>query len=559
MNSRFVLAASLAVFSVLGACTASAPVISPATDPVASSVISASAMLDHIKILASDEFEGRAPGGNGEAMTVAYISKQFKQLGLTPGNPDGTYLQHVPMVGSQATPSLTFTLNGKTTALRAPDDFVAFSALAQKDVVVEKSDLLFVGYGVTAPEFGWDDYKGVDVRGKTLVMLINDPPIPDPANPAQLDPAMFGGNAMTYYGRWTYKYETAARLGAAAAIIVHETKPAAYPYEVVRNSWSRENFFIKSGGVNPAFPAVPAWITIDQAKALFTASGKDFYTLKASALSKNFKPVSLGAQASFHLKIATRDIASSNVIAKIEGSDPALRDEYVVYSAHWDHLGMDEKLPGGRTRQIYHGALDNASGIATLLEIAKGYKALPVAPKRTILFIATTSEEQGLLGAQYYAQHPLYPLKKTLVDINIDGVNPDGRTRDISITGAGKSSADDIVRKIAARQGRTISPEPFPEFGGFYRADQFEFAKVGVPGIYAKSGSNFVGKPANYGAEKTKEYVAHAYHKVDDVVRSDWDLSGAAEDAQLLFGVGYDIAQGNTFPVWRPAAEFKRP
>ena len=559
MKFQHWIACQSMLVAILGGC-AQLPTNIPTmtAESLAKTRIDPGQLLSHIKTLASDEFEGRAPGGRGEALTVAYITAQFGKLGLAPGNPDGTYLQKVPMMGASSTPTLSFSAGGKTIALRAPDDFVAFTALAQNQVNVDKSDLVFVGYGVTAPEYGWDDYKGMDLRGKTIVMLINDPPVPDPSNPAQLDPAMFGGKAMTYYGRWTYKYEMAARLGAAAAIIVHETKPAAYPYEVVRNSWSRENFFIRSDGVNPAFPAVPAWITVERAQELFAASGKDFYALKAAALSKSFRPVVLGSSATFKIQNKQRNIDSNNVIAKIEGSDPKLRNEYVIYSAHWDHLGIDETLPGGRTRQIYHGALDNASGVATLLEIARAYKALPMAPKRTVLFIATTSEEQGLLGAQYYAQHPLYPLARTLVDINIDGINPNGRTSDVAITGAGKSNVDDIVRKIALMQGRTVSPELSPEYGGFYRADQFEFAKVGVPGVYAKSGNSYIGRPPAFASAKRDEYIAHAYHKVDDVVQHDWDLTGAAEDAQMLFGVGLSIAEGVAYPEWNPGAEFKR-
>ncbi len=544
-----------AAASTVGVATA---MVSSAAIDTAANVISSPGLLSHIDVLASDAFEGRAPGGKGEALTVDYLTRQFRQLGLAPGNPDGTYVQHVPMMGSRTTATLAFEVKGKSIPLRPLDDFVAFSALAKPSVAVDRSQLVFVGYGVTAPEYRWDDYKGVDVRGKTIVMLINDPPIPDPADPAQLDPAMFGGSAMTYYGRWTYKYEMAARLGAAAAIIVHETKPAAYPYEVVRNSWSRENFFIRSDGVNPAFPPVPSWITTDRAKELFAAAGMDFQAEKAKALSRDFKPVAMPASASFVVKNALRNLDSDNVVARIEGSDPMLKNEVVIYSAHWDHLGIDTSLPGGRTRQIYHGALDNASGVATLLEIAKAYKALPVAPKRTIVFLATTSEEQGLLGAQYYARHPLYPIAKTLVDINIDGINPYGRTSDVAITGAGKSSVDDIVTAVAARQNRRVVPEQFPEHGGFYRADQFEFAKAGIPGIYAKSASSFIGKPAGYGVERSKEYVDHAYHKVDDVVRADWDLSGAVEDARLLFEAGLTIAQGTSYPVWRKTAEFQR-
>jgi Zn-dependent M28 family amino/carboxypeptidase len=525
----------------------------------AAAVITADGLLGHIRTLSSDAFEGRAPGGKGEALTVDYLTRQFRQLGLAPGNSDGTYLQRVPMVGATGTPTMRFSAAGRTIEPHWPDDFVAFSALMQADVTVERSALVFVGYGVTAPEFGWDDYKGVDMRGKTLVMLINDPPVPDPADPARLDPAMFGGAAMTYFGRWSYKYERAARAGAAAAIIVHETKPAAYGYEVVRNSWSGELFFPRGAAVNPGYPPVAAWITTAQAKDLFAASGRSFDADKAAALSRQFKPVAMGATASISVHNRLRQVDSSNVIARIEGSDPVLRNEFVIYSAHWDHLGVDPTLPGARTRQIYHGAIDNASGVATMLEIARAYKALPTPPKRTVLFIATTAEERGLLGAQYYAQHPLHPLQKTLVDINIDGINPYGRTSDLVITGAGKSSADDVVQRVAARQGRTIVADPFPENGSFYRADQFEFARAGIPGIYAKSGSDFIGKPPGYGSEMRRQYVTNAYHKVDDVIDPEWDLSGAVEDARLLFEAGADIAEGDAWPAWRTGAEFQRP
>jgi Zn-dependent M28 family amino/carboxypeptidase len=542
---------------LLAGCASSLPSTpAAATDPLPT--IGTAAMLDHIKILASDAFEGRAPSSKGEELTVAYITEQFRTLGLAPGNPDGSYLQRVPLMGTLAKPSLVFSAGGNAIPMRAQNDFVTQSALREPETVIDKSDLIFVGYGVVAPEYGWDDYKGMDLHGKTLVMLINDPPIPSKGNPAVLDPAMFGGKAMTYYGRWTYKYEMAAKLGAAAAIIVHETQPAGYPFAVLGNGWSQEKLSIRSSGVDPDFPPVSSWITVDRAKELFAATGKNFDVLKAAALSKNFRPVPLGATASFKVQNTQRDVESNNIIGRIEGSDPVLKNEYIIYSAHWDHLGIDEKLPGERTHKIYHGAVDNASGVASMLEIARAYKALPVAPKRTILFIATTAEEQNLLGARYYALHPLYPLEKTLVDINIDGVNPYGRTSDVSIVGAGKSSTDDVVARVAQRQGRTVSDELFPENGFFYRNDQFEFAKVGVPSARPTAGSSFIGKPPGFGRAKRGDYIAHAYHKVDDVVQPDWDLSGAAEDAQLLFGVGYEIAQGTVYPAWRSTAEFKR-
>ena len=553
--------AALAAGAILAAnCVGAAtlPDNSAAATTPALKAITAGSMLAHIKTLASDGFEGRAPGGKGEAMTVAYLQRQFVKLGLAPGNPDGSYVQKVPLVGVTSKPTLTLTVGGKTTALRFSEDFVAWSPLVEKEVNVAQSEMVFVGYGTVAPEYGWDDYKGMDLRGKTLVMLINDPAIPDPNDPSKLDPKMFKGEAMTYYGRWTYKYEMAAKLGASAAIIVHETKPAAYPYEVVRHSWTRANFEIDADGPNPDFPPVPAWIQLDRAKDLFRASGLDFDVLKKAALSKDFKPVTLGDTASFTVNNSWEKVQSKNVLAKIAGSDPTLRNETIIYSAHWDHLGMDKSLPGPRAKQIFHGALDNASGIATLLELAKAYQALPVAPKRTILFIATTSEEQGLLGARYYAQHPLYPLAQTLVDINIDGVNPWGRTKDLRILGSGKSSADDVVAKFAARQGRTALPDERPELGSFYRADQFEFAKEGVPGVYLRGGTMVLGKPATYGREKADDFIAHHYHSVADVVDKKWDLTGAVEDTRLLFLVGYDIAQGAAYPQWRVDAEFQR-
>lgn len=531
-----------------------------ATAPTANALtsIKAGELLQHISVLASDEFEGRAPGGKGEQMSVDYIKKQFTQLGLEPGNPDGSYSQAVPMVGVTSTPSLTLTVGGKSTALHYSEDFVAFSPAAQKEIVIKKSDMVFVGYGVIAPEYGWDDYKGVDLHGKTIVMLINDPAIPDPLDPSKLDVNMFKGDAMTYYGRWTYKYEMAAKLGAAAAIIIHETKPAAYPFEVVRHSWAQENFNIDTGGANPNYPLVAGWLQLDRAKEMLKSGGFDFDTLKKAALSKDFKPVELGVTASFTIKNKWKKIQSQNVVAKIVGSDPLLKNETIIYSAHWDHLGINTSLPGPRTQQIFHGALDNASGVAALLELAKAYKALPVAPKRSILFIATTAEEQGLLGARYYVQHPLYPLDKTLIDINMDIINSYGRTKDIFIIGAGKSNVDDLVTKVAQQQGRIAVPDNRQELGMFYRADQFEFAKGGVPGLYINAGSNVRGKPDNYGQEKLNDYIANHYHSVNDIVDSSWDLSGAVEDIQLLFLVGYNVAQGKEYPQWRADADFQR-
>jgi Zn-dependent M28 family amino/carboxypeptidase len=525
------------------------PELKPALDSV-----NADDLLRHIKALSSDEFEGRAPGTRGEELSVKYITEQFQRLGLKPGNPDGTYIQKVPLEGVHAEPQLSITAGGKQLSYNSPDDFVAATRRYTPQVDVNDSDIVFVGYGVEAPEYGWDDYKGVDVRGKTIVMLVNDPAVPDPADASKLDPNTFKGDAMTYYGRWTYKYEIASKKGAAAAIIVHETGPAGYPFEVIKSSRSKENFDIQSADKNMGFVGVESWITLDRAKELFSASGQDFDALKKAATTKDFKPVALNAKATFHLKNTLRTIDSQNVIAKLEGSDPVLKDEYIVYTAHWDHLGKDDKAQGD---QIYNGAIDNASGVATVLEIAEAFTKLPTPPKRSILFLAVTAEEKNLLGAKFYATHPLYPLQKTLADINIDGVNQWGKTSDIVLIGLGNSTLDAVAGSVAAAQGRTVKGDPEPEKGFFYRSDHFEFAKQGVPALDPDAGVDYIGKPPEYGKQKRDEYTTNDYHKPSDEVKPDWDLSGAVEDTQLLLATGYYVAQGSKYPEWSPGTEFK--
>jgi len=516
--------------------------------------INSNDLLQHSKVLSADEFEGRGPGTKGEELSVKYLTEQFQRLGLKPGNPDGTYVQKVPLVGFTGQPTASFSAGGKKIDLKFPEDYVAISRRIVPESKVENSEMVFVGYGVVAPEYGWDDYKGVDVRGKTIVMLINDPAVPDANDPNQLDDKMFKGKAMTYYGRWTYKYEIAAEKGAAAAIIIHETGPAGYPYEVVSGSWSRENFDIQTPDKNMSRPAVEAWLTTERAQELLTAAGQDFAALKKAAISKDFKPVVLAARANIDVKNTVREINSNNVIARLEGSDATLKDEYVIYTAHWDHLGRDPKLAGD---QIYNGALDNASGCATLLEIAEGFTKLPTPPKRSLLFMAVTGEEKGLIGSRYYATNPLYPLNRTLANINKDGVNQWGRTKDITMVGDDNSTLIDLLRETASAQGRTVNPDPEPEKGYYYRSDHFEFAKQGVPALYTSSGTDYSGKDANYGKQKREEYVQKDYHKVSDEIKPDWDLAGAIDDAQLLLTIGYRVAQGEKFPEWKPTSEFK--
>ncbi len=516
--------------------------------------ISADSILSRTRALASDEFEGRAPGSAGEEKTIQYLASEFKRLGLEPGNPDGTYIQDVPLVGITSKPTLEFEIGGERMPLQHLNDYVGFSTRLTPHVEGRATDVVFVGYGIVAPEFGWDDYKGLDVRGKTVVMLINDPPVPD--EQGKLDPKVFGGRAMTYYGRWTYKYEIAAAKGAAACLIVHETAPAAYPFLVVITSWTRENFEIRSADRNASHVALSGWLTHDSAKRLFAAGGHDYEQLKQAAATRQFRPVPLGATASFTVENTLREVASRNVVALLPGRDPALRNEYVVYNAHWDHLGRD---PRARGDQIFNGALDNASGTAMLLEVAQAMAELPreKQPKRSVLFLSVTAEEKGLLGARYYAQNPLYPLSRTIGMINIDGANPYGPTSDLEVVGYGASTIDDTAVAVALEQARTVVPDKNPERGSYYRSDHFEFAKVGVPAFYPKSGLQYIGHPSDYGDKLVKEYIARDYHQPSDEVKPDWTGEGAAQDVWFLFQVGLRIADAPRWPEWREGSEFK--
>jgi Zn-dependent M28 family amino/carboxypeptidase len=511
-------------------------------------------MLAHIKILSSDEFEGRAPGSKGEELSIKYISDQFKAIALKPGNPDGSYFQEVPLAGIKSEPQLSFVIADKPAIeLKFPDDFVASSARLQNEIKIDNSDVVFVGYGIVAPEYGWDDYKGIDVRGKTILMLINDPPIPDPKDPSKLDEKMFKGRAMTYYGRWTYKYEIAAQKGAAAAVIIHETEPAAYPYSVVKTSWAKENFELDNPDKNMGAVQARSWITLDVARKLLADCGQDFEALKKAAATKEFRPVALNAKAKVEIKQALRSFKSHNVIGKLEGSDPKFKDEYVIYTAHWDHLGRHLELQGD---QIFNGAVDNASGDAAVMQLAAAFSKLNPPPKRSVLFMCTTAEEAGLLGAKYYAEHPLYPLEKTLADINIDSMNVWGKTRDVEDTSYGFSNLDDMLGDAANRQGRVAIPNSRPEKGSIYRADNFEFAKAGVPSLYIGKGEHLLSR-AEHAPLRSDEFDLHDYHQVTDEIKADWDLTGAVQDVDLLFEVGHQVANADKFPEWKSGIEFK--
>ena len=558
------LAAGMLFIAALAvaACEAGSSAV-PAAEQSAWSGISASRLLDDIKTLASDKFEGRAPASRGEQLTVDFLISRFKSMGLKPGNPDGTYVQKVPLVGIKADPKaeLVFAKEGggsesgmgRSTSmhLRFGPDFVAWTKREDPEVVLD-APLIFVGYGVVAPEYHWDDYKDADVHGKVLVMLINDPQIPDPKNPSKLDPNMFKGRAMTYYGRWTYKFEEAAAKGAAGALIVHETGPAGYPWAVVEGSNTVEQFSLLTPDKGHSRCAVEGWFTTDIAKKMFSTAGQDFDALHKAALSPDFRPVPLGMRASLTLHNTIRSIDSRNVIARLEGGDPTRKSQFVIYTAHWDHLGIGPPVNGD---SIYHGAVDNASGVAGLLEIARAFTETK--PKRSVLFLSVTAEEKGLLGSQYYAEHPLHPLKDTLGEINMDGLNVHGHTRDITVIGLGNSQLDDYLRQVAAEQGRTVRPDPEPEKGFYFRSDHFNFAKEGVPALDPDSGVDFIGRPEGWGLKMLDEFTANDYHKPSDQVKPDWDLSGAVQDLQLLFSVGYRVADAAKFPAWSPDSEFR--
>ena len=539
-----------------GAQAESAALPPPAVALSALPKIDPQRIMEHVKVLASDRFQGRKPGSPGEELTGQYLESQFKALGLKPGNPDGTYAQKVPLVGITGTNTKPLTVTkagGAPATFKWKDEVVAWTKHVAPTATVKNSDVVFVGYGVEAPEFNWDDFKGVDVKGKTVIVLVGDPPVPDPSDPSKLDPRTFGGKAMTYYGRWTYKYEQGARKGAAAVLIVHETGPAGYPFTVVQGNLG-ERFDIVTPDKNMGRAEVEGWLSLDAAKRLLAMGGQDFDALKKQALGRDFKPVDLGVQASIAIANKLRTVDSKNFVAKLEGSDPAHRDEYVVYTAHWDHFGIGDPVNGDN---IYNGARDNAAGVAATLEVARAFTQVQPQPRRSILFTIVTAEEQGLLGSQYYSVQPLYPLAKTVADVNIDAPNVWGRTSDVTVIGKGASDLDDYLQQAAQEAGRTLRPDPQSEKGFYYRSDHFNFAKQGVPALYIGSGVTATGGPADFVRKKLDEYEAKYYHQPSDDIKPDWDLTGLADDMELLLAVGYRVANADTLPAWKPGNEFK--
>ncbi|MCF0057559.1 M28 family metallopeptidase [Dyadobacter sp. CY356] len=497
-----------------------------------------------IAALASDSLEGRKPFSTGEEKTIQFLKTEFEKLGLKPGNGD-SYFQKVPMVDIMSKPSGSLVIKNKKgkVTLKYLDDFVAASRRVQEQVKIENSELVFAGYGIVAPEYGWNDYEGLDVKGKTVVVMVNDPGF--------VDSTLFKGKTMTYYGRWTYKFEEAARQGAAGVLIIHDTKPASYGWAVVRSGWSKSKLYLDSEDNNMSRANVEGWITSESAKKLFQLSGvSDSLLIKAG--QKGFKPVALNLKTSLVINNKIKKSTSNNVLALLPGTDR--KDEYIIYSAHWDHFGKGEAISGD---SIYNGAADNASGTAALLEIASAFTKLKKKPSRSILFLSVTAEEQGLLGSEYYTSHPVYPVNKTVADINMDVLQPFGKMKDIILVGKGQSDLDDYADEAAARQGRTTRGEPNPSGGWYFRSDHFNFAKVGIPALYIENGSVSVEHGEAWGEAQKKDYNDNRYHSPADEYSTSWDISGIIEDMQLLFNVGYSLSNEATFPGWKKGSEFK--
>lgn len=503
---------------------------------------------EHIRILSSDAFEGRGPATEGEKKSVAYITQQFKALGLQPGGKNGSWTQPVQLnrftISRPVTAQLN--LNGWTRPMVDGTDLVLGSRHAAERVHIDKAPLVFVGYGVKAPERGWDDFKGVDLHGKIMVVLVNDPDFDTPK------PGAFDGKAMTYYGRWTYKFEEAARQGALGVLVVHETAAAGYGWATVKSSWSADQFDILHDDPNATAP-MEGWIQHDVAVEMVRMAGLDFEQLKAQAKTPDFKPVALGnVTLSSDFAVKAETITSYNVAARLPGK--VKPDQTVLYTAHWDHLGRG--VPDANGDDIYNGALDNASGIAGLLELARVYKAAPPT-RRSVLFVAVTAEEKGLLGSEFYAANPLYPLSKTVVNLNMDGLPINGPSHDVVVVGAGKGTIEDDLARAAKAQGRTISLDPTPEAGHYYRSDHFSLAKRGVPALHAGAGEDLLKGGREAGAAARKDYLAKRYHQPDDEWQPGWDYSGAVQDLELLYTLGHDLADSSRWPEWKAGAEFK--
>ncbi len=510
-------------------------------------LIEESGIAAHIETLASDDFKGRMPFTEGEEQTVNYMINAFKDLGLDPGN-GLSYEQEVPLVEINATPRGPMVIQGPqgTRELNHLDEFVALTRRVQEQVQVTDSEIVFAGYGIVAPEYNWNDYQGLDVEGKTVVVMVNDPGY------GSEDQSFFKGNTMTYYGRWTYKYEEAARQGAEGILIIHDDGPAGYPWAVVRGGWSGPNQYLKAEDNNLSRCAIEGWITLDVAKELLADSGLD-QSILDQAKSGEFQAVPLSATVSIGLDNVLKEDVSRNVIGVVPGTERP--DEYIIYSAHWDHMGVGEPIDGD---SIYNGAEDNASGVACLLEIAQAFMQESARPKRSVAFLMVTAEEQGLLGSAYYAANPIYPPEKTVANLNIDALGSYGATKDVIVIGYGQSELDDYAEEMANSQDRYIVPDQEPEKGYFFRSDHFSFAKIGIPALYAEGGLDSRENGKEWGTARKQAYTAERYHKpFDEYTPETWDLGGMVEDAQLFYLIGNKIANEASYPQWKEGSEFK--
>lgn len=511
---------------------------------VSYSSINTEQLIKHTMVLASDAFGGRAPSSEGERLTLEYLTKQFKAIGFEPGNGD-SFLQEVPLVSIEASSDMTLAIGGKN--YQHGTDMVMGSSRIMAQSQLKNSELVFVGYGVNAPEYNWNDYKDLDVKGKTVVILVNDPGF------ATQDPKLFTGNAMTYYGRWTYKYEEASRQGAAGAIIVHETAPASYGWSVVKNSWTGPQFSFQREDLNKDRVAVEGWINSDVAEELFAKAGLDFSDMKRRAAQGGFNIDMGDLDASITVNNTIKKSISYNFIATLPGKTAA--NEHILYSAHWDHLGTDLTKSGD---QIYNGAHDNATGTAALIEVAEAFSKLPQRLDRSVTFLAVTAEEQGLLGSKFYAENPIIPAAKTVANINMDALNVNGKSKDVAVYGLGQSELDNYLTAAAVKQNRIITGDPRPAAGIYYRSDHFAFANIGIPALYAKGGKMPADEATAKLREKLNPIIAKCYHGLCDEYRDDWDLTGAVEDMQLFFEIGYELSDEGVWPKWSKSSEFSR-
>ncbi|HEX8696182.1 MAG TPA: M28 family peptidase [Longimicrobium sp.] len=500
----------------------------------------------HVRFLASDLLEGRAPATRGGRLTAEYIAAQLRAFGVEPGA-GGSWFQRVPIdvVGADAA-TIRVAASGRATAnLRYPEEVVVWPGSAAEQSSA-RAEIVFAGYGAAAPEYRWDDFKGMDLKGKVLLVLVNDPPAP--AN----EPNHFGGRAMTYYGRWTYKFEEAERRGAAGALIVHTTEQAGYPWHTVVGSWAKEQRMLPRDPKLPAPLAFRGWITDSAATALLRQAGLDLAELRRRAGSRDFRPVATGITLDVGFRNSVQHLESENVVGVVRGSDARLRDEYVAFSAHWDHLGIGPKVNGD---SIYNGALDNASGVADLLAVARAAAARP-APKRSLLFVFVTAEESGLLGSEYFALNPVVPIGRIVANLNVDGGNLLGRSRDFRVLGDTKSSLGPSFAGLVGPRGWRVSPDEHPERGYFYRSDHFSFAKAGVPSVSIAAGTDYEGRPEGWGTAQQEDYTAHRYHQPSDEYRPDFDLTGAVQLSNLLLDFGTALANAPDVPQWNRDAEF---